>query len=137
MTEKEIEKQASEEEETVPFFPVQLMREVRVSFGLLAIVVLVGALWRVFALELGEPADPMVTPAHTKPEWYFLALYQVLKFVPKTAGAVIPVVLVGLLFALPFIDGKPDASRRPTRIRFAVTAVLAVVVVAMTIWGGM
>lgn len=137
MTEKAIEKQASEEEETVPFFPVQLMREVRVSFGLLAVVVLVGALWRVFALELGEPADPMVTPAHTKPEWYFLALYQVLKFVPKTAGAVIPVVLVGLLFALPFIDGKPDASRRPTRIRFAVTAVLAVVVVAMTIWGGM
>lgn len=137
MTEKDIEKQASGEEETVPFYPVQLMREVRVSFGLLAVVVLVGALWRVFALELGEPADPMVTPAHTKPEWYFLALYQVLKFVPKAAGAVIPVVLVGLLFALPFIDGKPDATRRPTRIRFAVTAVLAVVVVATTIWGGM
>ena len=124
-------------DETVPFYPVQLMRELRVAIVLTAIVVLVGALWRVFGLEMGPPADPMVTPPHAKPEWYFLSLYQVLKFVPKTLGAVIPVVLVALLFLVPFLDRFRETSRRQTRIRFALTAVIGVVVVALTIWGGM
>jgi quinol-cytochrome oxidoreductase complex cytochrome b subunit len=125
------------DDETVPFFPVQLMREAKMAVALTVIVVLVGALWRFFGLELGPPADPMVTPPHTKPEWYFLALYQVLKFVPKTAGAVIPVVLVAALFLLPFVDRTAETSKRQTRIRFALTVVVGVLVVVMTIWGGM
>ena len=42
---------------------------------------------------MGPPSDPMVTPEHIKPEWYFLPFYHMLKLVPGTVG----VTLIGLL----------------------------------------
>ena len=38
---------------------------------------------------MGEPADPLKTPAGIKPEWYFLSVYQILKYVPKNVGIII------------------------------------------------
>jgi quinol-cytochrome oxidoreductase complex cytochrome b subunit len=125
-----------QEEQTVPFYPVQFMREARMAAVMVGIFLVVGALWRVVGHPIGDPADPMVTPQHIKPEWYFLAIYQLLKFVPKTVGAVIPIVVVGLLFALPFIDRRQETDRRPARVRLIATVLVTVVVVAMTIWGG-
>jgi quinol-cytochrome oxidoreductase complex cytochrome b subunit len=84
---------------------------------------------------LGDPADPMNTPAHIKPEWYFLGLYQLLKFVSKDIGAALPVVLVGLLFFWPFIDRRPDASPRAQHRRFIAVAVFTVIILALTLWG--
>ena len=84
---------------------------------------------------IGDPADPMNTPAHVKPEWYFLALYQLLKFIPKSAGAVGPVIALILLALLPFIDSKPDKSKKSQRIRFYTVLVLLVISIALTIWG--
>jgi quinol-cytochrome oxidoreductase complex cytochrome b subunit len=84
---------------------------------------------------IGDPADPMNTPAHVKPEWYFLSLYQLLKFIPKTIGAVLPVILVGLITIWPFIDRKPDTSPRIRRIRFIFAAIGVIVIIALTIWG--
>ena len=81
------------------------------------------------------PADPMDTPAHVKPEWYFLALYQLLKYIPKGIGASIPVILVGLLMIYPFLDRKPDQSKQTTRNRMILVGVMLVVLVALTIWG--
>jgi ubiquinol-cytochrome c reductase cytochrome b subunit len=78
----------------------------------------------------------MNTPAHVKPEWYFLALYQLLKYIPKTAGAVIPVLLVVLILILPFLDRNPDRSPRVKRNRFVLIAIGMVVLIALTIWGG-
>jgi ubiquinol-cytochrome c reductase cytochrome b subunit len=87
-----------------------------------------------FPVGLQPPADPMDTPAHVKPEWYFLALYQLLKFIPKTIGALIPVLLVLMLALWPFFDRKQD-TKKATRIRLiAVTAGL-ILLIALTIWG--
>jgi len=131
------------DESTVPFFPdhVGLEAKVALVFGIFIIVVGLVGLFRHVGLQ--DPADPMNTPAHVKPEWYFLALYQVLKYIPpevlgfngKSVGSVLPVLLVGVVLIWPFIDRKPDKSRQTTRNRFIVVAVLAVIVIAMTIWG--
>jgi len=70
-----------------------------------------------------------------KPEWYFLALYQLLKFIPKSTGAVGPVIALILLILLPFIDSKPDKSKKSQRIRFYTVLVLLVISITLTIWG--
>jgi cytochrome b6-f complex subunit 4 len=120
--------------DTIPFYPDHLSTEVKVMIGIVVLALLVGILGMLFPVGLQPPADPMDTPAHVKPEWYFLALYQLLKFIPKTIGALIPVLLVLVLALWPFFDRKQD-TKKATRIRLiAVTAGL-ILLIALTIWG--
>jgi cytochrome b6-f complex subunit 4 len=124
------------EDDPIPFFPQHFMTEFKVALGMIAVLVAISFI-PFFRMELGAPANPMDTPVGIKPEWYFLAIYQVIKFIPKTAGALLPFALVGLIFILPFIDRRPETTRRPTRIRAALTAVGLVGFVILTIWGRM
>jgi quinol-cytochrome oxidoreductase complex cytochrome b subunit len=123
------------EEDSIPFYPDHVRTEFRVVLGVLGVVLLVGLVGLLAPLGLGDPADPMNTPAHVKPEWYFLGLYQLLKYIPKTAGAVLPVLAVILITIWPFIDRKPDTSRRAVRVRFAAVVVFMIILIALTIWG--
>jgi quinol-cytochrome oxidoreductase complex cytochrome b subunit len=122
-------------DETIPFYPDHLRTEARVAVGLLVIVFLIGVAGLLAPLGLGEPADPMDTPAHVKPEWYFLGLYQLLKYVSKTSGVVIPILALAILVLIPFIDRKPDQSRRIYRVRFILAAAVMIILIALTIWG--
>jgi len=123
------------EQDTLPFYPDHVRSEARVTLWVTAIIFLVGIIGLFLPVGLGEPADPLNTPLHVKPEWYFLALYQLLKFIPKTTGAVAPVIAVLLLIVWPFIDRKPDVERAIYRKRFILVAIAMVVFVALTIWG--
>lgn len=50
-------------------------------------------------------ADPLVTPAHIVPEWYFLPFYAILRAIPdKLLGAVAMVASIGILAFLPWLD---------------------------------
>lgn len=63
-----------------------------------------------FPNMLGEPdnflpANPLVTPIHIKPEWYFLWVYAILRSIPNKLGGVIAVAAaLVILFILPFIN---------------------------------
>ncbi|MGB2909830.1 MAG: hypothetical protein WBB55_04545 [Anaerolineales bacterium] len=122
-------------DDTIPFYPDHVLTEFWVAVGLLIIIIIIGLIGMFMPVGIGDPADPMDTPAHVKPEWYFLALYQLLKFIPKSAGAVGPVIALILLILLPFIDSKPDKSKKSQRIRFYTVLVLLVISIALTIWG--
>ena len=51
------------------------------------------------------PANPMVTPAHIVPEWYFLPFYAILRSIPDMLGGVVAMGLSVVIFAiLPFAD---------------------------------
>ncbi|HYD32566.1 MAG TPA: cytochrome b N-terminal domain-containing protein [Azospirillaceae bacterium] len=51
------------------------------------------------------PANPMVTPAHIVPEWYFLPFYAILRAIPDKLGGVIGMFgSLMVLFALPWLD---------------------------------
>jgi cytochrome b6-f complex subunit 4 len=123
------------EEASVPFYPDHFRSEVYVVIGIMAVVVLVGLIGMLSPVGIGSPADPMDTPAHVKPEWYFLALYQILKYVPKTAGAVAPVLALLLVFIWPFLDRKPERSKKVQRTRLVLMIIFLIVFVALTIWG--
>ena len=83
-----------------------------------------------------EPANPFTTPAHIKPEWYFLWAYQTLKIFPsKFLGLAAQGALMTFLALLPFIDRGPE--RRPAQRPIFVTCyVLGVLIlIGLSIWG--
>ena len=62
------------------------------------------------------PANPMSTPAHIVPEWYFLWAYAILRSIPNKLGGVAAIALVFIaLLALPFINTSQirSSSFRP------------------------
>ena len=61
-------------EDSIPFFPDHVLTEFRVVLGILALVVLIGLAGMLKPVGIGDPADPLNTPTHVKPEWYFLGL---------------------------------------------------------------
>jgi quinol-cytochrome oxidoreductase complex cytochrome b subunit len=124
----------TEKKETIPFFPDHITTEFKVVIGILVIVVIIGLVGLLSPVGLQDPADPINTPEHVKPEWYFLSLYQLLKYIPKTTGAVAPVLLVLLVFIWPFLDRKDD-SKKAIRSRLIVTIIGLVVIIALTVWG--
>jgi len=80
--------------------------------------------------EIGEAADPLVTPEHIKPEWYFLPSYQLLKYFEGPYGAIIGIFACSvpfvLLFVWPFLDrGKHRHPRkRPLAVGFGLIGLL-------------
>lgn len=101
-------------EHGIPFFPVHVAKEAPVAILLVAVLVTLSVL---FPWEIGEPANPLSTPEHIKPEWYFLPSYQLLKYFDGPYGAVFGIVACTvpfvLLFAWPFLDrGKQRHPRR-------------------------
>lgn len=82
------------------------------------------------------PADPFRTPAHIKPEWYFLANYQTLKVFPnELIGLTVQGVAMTFLALLPFIDrGKEKHPlKRPLFLACSIGGII--LYVAMMIWG--
>jgi quinol-cytochrome oxidoreductase complex cytochrome b subunit len=129
------EPKTMDSKDTIPFFPDHVRTEFRVVIAIMIVVGVIGGVALFRPVGLGDPADPMNTPAHVKPEWYFLALYQLLKFVPKTTGVVVPILAIILLTIWPFLDRKPDKSPRTARNRLIIITVFMIVLIALTVWG--
>jgi ubiquinol-cytochrome c reductase cytochrome b subunit len=73
------------------------------------------------------PANPMVTPAHIVPEWYFLPFYAILRSIPSKLGGVIAMFgAIMILFALPWLDRSPVRSwnYRPLFTKFTILFVI-------------
>jgi quinol-cytochrome oxidoreductase complex cytochrome b subunit len=121
-------------EKTIPFYPDHLKTEARVVLAMIAIAVVFGVLGLFFPVGLEHPADPMDTPEHVKPEWYFLAVYQILKYIPKTAGALLLPLAMILALIYPFIDRKED-NKKQMRIRVIGSVIFTIALVVLTIWG--
>ncbi len=130
-------------EDSIPFYPDHIRTEFYVVLGILAIVLVSGIIALFKPVGLEAPADPLNTPLHVKSEWYFLALYQLLKVIPskvlgiqgKVIGVTIPILLVVGLLLWPFIDRQPDKSRKIYIYRMAFVAIAVTIVIALTIWG--
>jgi quinol-cytochrome oxidoreductase complex cytochrome b subunit len=124
----------TEQEKTIPFFPDHITTEAWVTMGLMVVVVGIGIWGMIQPIGLEEPADPMNTPPHVKAHWYFLFLQEMLKFIPKGIGVVIPVAAVAVMALLPFLDRKKD-SKRARSYRMVLTAALLLVIGVLTYLG--
>jgi len=126
---------SDKEIKSVPFYPDHISSEAKVVAGIVFVALVFGVLGLLSPVGIGDPADPLNTPAHVKPEWYFLALYQLLKYIPKVAGVVLPVLGVVLVITWPFLRRRVDTSRRAVTVRAIAVGVALVVFIVMTIWG--
>jgi ubiquinol-cytochrome c reductase cytochrome b/c1 subunit len=105
-------------QDTLPFTPYATTKD---AFALVVFFIVFA--W--FALYnpgyLGHPdnyipADPLVTPAHIVPEWYFLPFYAILRAVPdKLGGVLLMFGSIAVLFFLPWLDRSKvkSATYRP------------------------
>jgi quinol-cytochrome oxidoreductase complex cytochrome b subunit len=132
-------------EKTVPFFPDHLFYEAKVALWFGIGLITIGIVGLFYPLGLGAQADPMVTPEHTTPEWYFLWLFQFLKYIPpqvlgiegRVLGAIAPVLLVGILALWPFLDHKPDRLKKQTRNRAILAGIVMIIIILLTVLGEM
>jgi ubiquinol-cytochrome c reductase cytochrome b subunit len=112
------------EEDKIPFHPYYTYKDL-FSFGLYFIIFSYFMFYEPNYLGHPDnyiPANPLVTPAHIVPEWYFLPFYAILRAVPSKLGGVILMFgSIFVLFLLPWLDRSPirSGNDRPTfRIAF-------------------
>lgn len=116
-------------QDTLPFHPYYTMKD---GFGVVVFLIIFAGFVFFAPNYLGHPdnyipANPLVTPAHIVPEWYFLPFYAILRAItfdisiPFTDIILVPAKLGGvlmmfgsiaLLFVLPFLDKHPVRSAR-------------------------
>lgn len=134
-----------------PFYPNHITKEVIVAYLTFGVLLVLIAL---LPPHLHPKADPMTTPQHIKPEWYFLSMYQFLKIFPAQMpvlanipgvrvilgeGRAFSIVIQGLamlvLLLVPFIDRNPERSprKRPFAIVIGIIAILCVL--SLSFWG--
>jgi ubiquinol-cytochrome c reductase cytochrome b subunit len=82
------------------------------------------------------PADPLNTPVHIRPEWYFLAPYQMLKLVPnKFLGIALQLTLVAVFVLWPFIDRSRQTNIWKRPLMLGLFLVTLAVWIGLSIWG--
>ncbi len=107
---------------TIPFFPEQMFRDSATSLLVLILLVVVAIL---FPPGLEAGADLSDTSYDPRPEWYFLAHYELLRVMPGPpllATIVLPTLIILALLALPLLDRSP--SRNWRRRKLAVFSVV-------------
>nr|AMH85537.1 cytochrome b [Chloroprocta idioidea] len=89
----------------IPFHPYFTYKDI-VGFILMTMILILLVLINPYLLGDPDnfiPANPLVTPAHIQPEWYFLFAYAILRSIPNKLGGVIALVLsIAILAILPF-----------------------------------
>ncbi len=94
-------------QDTVPFHPYYTMKD---GFAIVVFMILFAAFTFFAPNYLGHainylPANPLVTPAHIVPEWYYLPFYAILRAIPdKLLGVVAMFGSILILFVLPWLD---------------------------------
>jgi ubiquinol-cytochrome c reductase cytochrome b subunit len=115
-----------------PFWPRQVAYDA--VFGLLVVGAVLGLAVR-FGAPLEAPADPS-SNFIARPEWYFLFLFQLLKYfegpLQVVGTTVVPGLAAAFLAALPFLDRSPSRAYRGRRGVLAALAVGALGVLALT-----
>ena len=105
-------------QDTVPFHPYYTMKD---GFGVVVFLIVFSVFVFFMPDIMGDaanyiPADPLVTPTHIVPEWYFLPYYAILRAIPDKLGGVIAMFgAIAVLFVLPWLDSSRvrSATFRP------------------------
>lgn len=96
-------------QDKIAFYPYFFLKDI---VGYLFVILVFGGVVFLFPWILGDPenfipANPIVTPVHIQPEWYFLFAYAILRSIPNKLGGVVALGLsVLILFRCPYIGSS-------------------------------
>ena len=113
--------------DTIPFHPYYTIKDL---FGMGVFLAIFVAVVCFAPNYMGHPdnyteANPLVTPPHIVPEWYFLPFYAILRAVPDKLGGVIAMFgAIAVLFVLPWLDRSPIRSAKFRPVYFVLFWVL-------------
>lgn len=99
----------SSNQDKIPFHPFFSFKDI---FGFIIILWILISLALIHPYLLGDtenfiPANPLVTPVHIQPEWYFLFAYAILRSIPnKLGGAAALVVSIAILLVVPMVQNR-------------------------------
>nr|YP_009995270.1 cytochrome b [Ochthebius remotus]QNP09660.1 cytochrome b [Ochthebius remotus] len=99
----------------IPFHPYFSMKDL---FGFMMMITMLMILTLMNPYLLGDPdnfipANPLITPIHIQPEWYFLFAYAILRSIPNKLGGVVALVMsIAILLFMPFINNKKMQSNQ-------------------------
>ncbi len=101
-----------------PFYPYMFHGQVLMVIAYLIIMFIFITFFPTFYIppEANTPADVLKTPELIRPEWYFLAPYEMLKIIPnKFLGIIIQINLLGIFLFWPFFDAQEEKNvfKRP------------------------
>src|SRR5207249_1684408 len=120
---------------TMPFVPDFLLRDM---VGWLSALAVLAALAALLPAELGKKADPFApAPIGIKPEWYFMFMFQTLKYLPSRIlgieGEIVGVVGFGLgglfLLLIPFLDRRSARGEPSPLFTWIGIAIIAYMIV--------
>ncbi|MBN1266217.1 MAG: c-type cytochrome [Anaerolineales bacterium] len=118
----------------VKFFPDIIYKDLLVAFGIFLLLV---GLAVFVGVKSEPPADPGDSTYIPRPEWYFLFLFQFLKYFPGKiewiGTTLVPVLAIAALFLLPFIDRSPLRHWKHRRKVITIMGVIVMGMAALTI----
>jgi menaquinol-cytochrome c reductase cytochrome b/c subunit len=128
------EKYTQEKQNGVKFWPDIIYKDLVITFALFIVLVIM-ATWIGVAQE--PKADPSDSAYIPRPEWYFLFLFQLLKYFPGSlewlGTTVIPIIAVLALFLLPFYDRNSRRYWKARPLAIGIMSVVVVGIVALTV----
>nr|WGF20840.1 cytochrome b [Sinelater perroti] len=97
----------------IPFHPYFTFKDI-LGFNITLMILILLTLINPYMLgdpENFTPANPLVTPVHIQPEWYFLFAYAILRSIPNKLGGVIALFMsIVILMILPFMKKKMQSN---------------------------
>jgi mono/diheme cytochrome c family protein len=129
-----IQKYQQAKTDGIKFFPDIIYKDLLISFALF--VLLVG-----LAIYVGVPAEPPVDPNDSsyvpRPEWYFLFLFELLKYFPGqiewVGTTLLPGIAILALLLLPFYDKSPYRFWRKRKFAVTLMSLMVTGIIALTI----
>lgn len=116
---------------TYPFFPDHIQSEMIIALG---VTIILCGLAVLFPAPLREAADPSVTPAHVKPEWYLFFTFRTLKLMGLTAAMLVMGAFGFFVVAWPFIDGWIRKKRPSSEISVWIGTAVVLLLIVLTVW---
>ncbi len=107
-----------DEQDKIPFYPYYVIKDL--AYAVIFLIIFLEIVF--FAPEMGgyfleainyAPANPLQTPDHIAPVWYFTPFYAILRAIPnKLLGVIAMFLSIGLFFFLPWMDRARVRSMR-------------------------
>ena len=129
-----LEKYQREKDQGTKFYPDIIYKDLLITFAIFLFLVGLAIFVGVAAEPPADPSDSSYIP---RPEWYFLFLFEMLKYFPGAiewvGTVIIPTIAVLALLLLPFYDRNPERYWKKRKLATAIMGIVVIGIVVLTI----